>query len=469
MSQTSSTINILPACIWSRHILPLLFRNINDSIAAHNAEKYIDINIVYPRAALFVRQALKLLYDFRQTCKYFSKVVNVDACMAIMHIIGLEQVTVSTNNAEFPKNVLYIGELSLLIKLLIPHTSRDEIWAIENNNLNMLNLWGNKQRNQPIQQWYIDNLAGYVIHAIKKGQTTVVKWWADFCIELDLKPNYRPSILDNATRNNQMHILDCWKESGLELPYTKSIFTWASEDGHIKLLEWWIQLYMERGRPIEYNHDAIDTAAAYGHLHVIQWWKQLCDKHDLDFKYSRNAVDSASRTGHADILNWFEKYCSDNNCEFKYSFRAMDGASENNHIHILDWWIQYAQRVIAKATRDCETIVTVRLQTVLKYMNFGIDGASKNGHMQVLKWWKQASNKYGIKLKYTSDAIVMASYNQHIYILNWWKYSGLELKYDEYAYLSALRCNHHKVASWWKESGLFVHIPHELSYAKHDK
>ena len=54
-----------------------------------------------------------------------------------------------------------------------------------------------------------------------------------------LIPKIRKNVLDYASANGHVEILDWWKASRLELEYTEDAIYWACTKGHVAVMDWW--------------------------------------------------------------------------------------------------------------------------------------------------------------------------------------------------------------------------------------
>ena len=130
----------------------------------------------------------------------------------------------------------------------------------------------------------------------------------------------------------------------------------ASSEGRIDVLNWWIN----SGLNLFYSFRGFDTAAKNGHVDVLDWW----DKH-ITINYFTYVMDIASENGCVNVLEW----CKNSMTQI-YTIDAIDKASANGHIDVLDWWKNSGLG--------------------LKYTPYAIDVASANGHIDVLDWWKNS-------------------------------------------------------------------------------
>jgi hypothetical protein len=83
------------------------------------------------------------------------------------------------------------------------------------------------------------------------------------------------------------------------IQYCEGSLTNASGNGHVKVLDWWL----ESGMPLKYDENALVSASGNGHVEVLEWWL----KSGLKLKYNRRALHSASNNGHINVLDWWFK------------------------------------------------------------------------------------------------------------------------------------------------------------------
>ena len=107
--------------------------------------------------------------------------------------------------------------------------------------------------------------------------------------------------------------------------YKYDIINNASENGHVQVLEW----FKRSGYKFKYDNWAIIRASRYGHVQVLEWFKHSGYK----FKYDNYAITWASRYGHVQVLEWFKH----SGHEFKYNKSAIINAK---NIIILKFFIE---------------------------------------------------------------------------------------------------------------------------------
>ena len=112
------------------------------------------------------------------------------------------------------------------------------------------------------------------------------------------KFNIPPPTMDWASNNGHIEVLNWWNNSGFESKYSQNAIDWASENGHIDVLNWW----KNSGLELTYSQNAMDLASAKGHINVLNWWKNS----GFESKYRGDAIDLASEYGHIDVLEWWK-------------------------------------------------------------------------------------------------------------------------------------------------------------------
>jgi hypothetical protein len=292
---------------------------------------------------------------------------------------------------------------------------------------------------------------------------------------------------DRISIQNNVKILEWWKNSGRSFIYSEYSMMYASVGNNINVLEWW----KNSGLPLKYDNKAIDKLSYHNqnnNVKVLEWWKQS----GLPLKYSEDALDIASSEGNIEVLEWW----FNSNLELKYSEQGLNIASSRHYINVLDLWkksglpLKYSEYALDSQSLSFCNDDGVNVEVLewwfnsgleLKYSEWSLDRASWYGFINILNWWKNS----GLELKYSSEAMDQASENGHSDVLEWWFNSGLELKYSENAlnnlqfkqlvindhvrtfcdekYRSKFDCvKFANVLCWWYNSGLPLKYNKEL-------
>jgi hypothetical protein len=262
--------------------------------------------------------------------------------------------------------------------------------------------------------------SGYIDNFSALGRTDIL----DYLLHNQSinEDSYSQDVLDRASSNNKVDVLQWWFNSGLPLKYTSEAIDKASNKGHIEVLNWWLN----SGLQLKYTSDAINNTY---NLDVLNWWVNS----KLPLKYKSDAMDVASGKGYLHVLNWW----INSDLDLKYSRWSLDLASVNGHLEVLMWWFNSGLE--------------------LKYTEKALDdmGMYISQHdIEVLNWWKNS----GLILKYSNKALENASVKRHINILEWWRHSGLPLKYSEHTLNLIRRIGHIEVLNWWKNAGVDVDL-----------
>jgi hypothetical protein len=161
---------------------------------------------------------------------------------------------------------------------------------------------------------------------------------------------------------------DTYTKFGLDICDNYDLIDCASRNGRLDILDWWVR----NGIDLKFSHSAVDSASANGHIAILNWWKEQKINNKLEFKYSENALDSASKNQHLDVLTWWlSNFIQNPFFELRYSERAINWASFNGHIDILNWW---------RNTHKTHGIE-------LKYTAETINYAAINEDPITLNWW----------------------------------------------------------------------------------
>ena len=131
-----------------------------------------------------------------------------------------------------------------------------------------------------------------------------------FIIE-DGKVLYKNNIINNASKNGHVQVLEWFIHSGYEFKYDKWAINYASIYGRVQVLEW----YKRSKYYFDYDENAIIYASRYGHVQVLEWFKHS----GYEFKYGKCAINSASEYGNVQVLEWFKH----SGYEFKYDKKTI--------------------------------------------------------------------------------------------------------------------------------------------------
>lgn len=77
----------------------------------------------------------------------------------------------------------------------------------------------------------------------------------------------------------------------------------VSAFGYIDVLNWLRASSAASGVPLQYTEEAMNEASANGHVHILQWWLDS----NLELKYSPYAFILAKRYGRKNVLKWWKE------------------------------------------------------------------------------------------------------------------------------------------------------------------
>lgn len=155
--------------------------------------------------------------------------------------------------------------------------------------------------------------------------------------------------MNNASKQGNVKALERLKLSG-DIWYSENAMVWASEFGHIEVLDWW---FTESGLRLMYTNRAFSNASFNGHFAVLDWWFAKSKISDLSFECPYDVIDSASERGQIKVLDWWLK----SGLSLKYTSWAVEWACINRNIDVIIWWmnsglpIKYNDHVICELLR----------------------------------------------------------------------------------------------------------------------
>jgi hypothetical protein len=171
---------------------------------------------------------------------------------------------------------------------------------------------------------------------------------------------YKNNIINNASENGHIQVLEWFKNSGYEFKYDNYAISYASKSGNIKVLEW----FKNSGYEFKYDVRAINWASDKGNIKVLEWFKNS----KYEFKYSEWAINNASMRGHVEVLEWFKN----SGYKFKYGKGAIYWPSiytQSLYIQILKFYSNNINiKKLIKWSKKIIFINTIKFKTNNKYL-----------------------------------------------------------------------------------------------------
>jgi hypothetical protein len=157
--------------------------------------------------------------------------------------------------------------------------------------------------------------------------------------------------VDSASANNNIDVLDKWRNSSLEWNEsctrikTKGINgKTCGHNDEMYIVDYSMRLVQAHGcdnlTKELYNSDlfyttlAMDYASANGHTNILEWWKNS----GFELKYTKFAMNMAAIMNNIEILDWW----INSDLELKYDISAMKMASEFDQPEHKTWWTEHS-------------------------------------------------------------------------------------------------------------------------------
>jgi len=161
------------------------------------------------------------------------------------------------------------------------------------------------------------------------GHVHVLDWWYEHRNDLGAPLQYSVLALDNATSSNRVDILNWWydrkNDIELKLPYNLDS---VGSYGSIDALKWWIDHQNEF--ELKYTDSLVVWASEYGHVEILQF---LLDN-DLELKSNHFAIENAVRKEQVHSLQWW----LDNKDRVKIPpHQAFQRAYGEGKTYMMDW------------------------------------------------------------------------------------------------------------------------------------
>ncbi|KAI9798469.1 MAG: hypothetical protein M1825_005349 [Sarcosagium campestre] len=263
------------------------------------------------------------------------------------------------------------------------------------------------------------------------GKITVLNWWRKS--PFFTPREYSHEAIDGASKAGFVHILDWWRNSGLELRYSEAALEQASSKGHIAVLEWWRRASVHQGGfHVDPAQDPVMNTNPY---HNLSRHQSAPSATLPPFVYESGV------TAPITVATALRKSAA-TNVDAEKPLRLKVGkslllAAQAGRAAVLRWW---ATSGIPMAHEDA----------VARH-------ASAHGHVEILRVWRQLR---GDKMHFDSQVLVGATKNGHSDVLEWWRSeSGFAVEYKTCDIEEALEDSlggegEERVRAWWERNGL---------------
>jgi hypothetical protein len=114
--------------------------------------------------------------------------------------------------------------------------------------------------------------------------------------------DFTAEYVDHLAKYNKTETLEfLLAKFGSKLQYSSNAMDYASEHGHVNVLEWWFKSNL----PLKYSEDALNSASECGHIHALEWWKNS----GLPLKYNIHYILHGSircKDDHEKSIKWWK-------------------------------------------------------------------------------------------------------------------------------------------------------------------
>jgi hypothetical protein len=217
------------------------------------------------------------------------------------------------------------------------------IKASESGHINVLEWLFNNRHQLSLDFDFVCDVNNDYVYSILfnssvNGHVDVLNWWKNKGVKLTAK-----CFMDSMQficRYGYVNVLKWWEDNGIiseilsdrfiicryNLCYIESSFRYASENGHVDVLEWLLNSKL----PLEYSTSSLHGAMVYGHVNVLEWWKNS----GLELKYSHDSsiIKIALDHGHFHVLDWLKNSCLLSNDDYDMLLKYGNITSGNRMI-----------------------------------------------------------------------------------------------------------------------------------------
>ena len=110
----------------------------------------------------------------------------------------------------------------------------------------------------------------------------------------------------------------------------------ASSKGHVHVLEWWREAYIQDPSIVPKPGRSLLAAAQWGQCEVIRWWEES----GIPVDHQDGVCKLASRWGQVKVLELWRTLRGDDKITFDN--QILIEPTVHAHVHVLEWWRRYA-------------------------------------------------------------------------------------------------------------------------------
>jgi hypothetical protein len=241
------------------------------------------------------------------------------------------------------EQICIVGNLELvqlwLSSLNIKITYEMIINASKNGHLDLVLWFYYKLRSYRSSVSLTENIIQYIIdYAAYNNHFKIIKWFYEKSADLENPIQFHyDNAIDFAALNGHLELIKWFYEKSSAKQVEQSRLHRSYEDRQKS----WIS--SDFTQPIKFGYIcAINFASWGGHLHIIEWFYDKWVNDGLEFKYDFAAVDYAAKFGYSNIIEWFWSrkniFLCRNPLRFCNSPWAITYAAKYGHLNVIKWF-----------------------------------------------------------------------------------------------------------------------------------
>jgi len=214
----------------------------------------------------------------------------------------------------------------------------------------------------------------------------VLEYWRQSRWFADRGHVYTSKALDEASENGNLRVLDWWwRRSGMKLKYTEYALEQASAKGHLSVLEWWRDAAAQDENIILRPGKSILYATQNHHPHILRWWHTS----NIPIAHSDSVPKLASRTNSISCLETWRVLKGDS--KLVYDSEVLREPTVQGFVGVLEWWRQYAHGEL-EGMQGRQQLVEFRTCDIEEALEDCIGDQS-----EVRGWWARNGLNLGVR------------------------------------------------------------------------